>query len=759
MAKGYTPTYISAFDTGLIQKRPEFILPQDGFPTLVNAYVYRETIRRKQGIGSLGRLARAITGQAQANTDAAPDAVYNITDLLTAVRSSEANAQVKCGSVTLTIDAGSGDETVLTDNGAGGWTDDGGTYTIDTDIANTFINYATGAIQITFTVAPDNKTVTSAYTYYPGLPVMGLFLYEKADINAEDTIAFDTKYAYTFSGGVWIELVTGTTWQGTDSDFFWTLNYRSTATTNRFFVTNFFKGGAAQDPIRYYDGATWTTLAPTLDAAGTNTIYQARLLAVWRGRMWAFNTYEGTTAGGIGASTQYPRRIRASHIGDPTVSTAWHDDVPGTGGGLFLDLPTSEHIVSIGFVRDNLVIYCERSTWQLRYTGNAGAPIQEEKVNTELGSESTFSAVQFDTHLVGIGDKAIVSCDSIKSVPIDVKVIDFPFQIHNGNNGPKRVYGVRDIERRLAYWTYPDQQTNGTYPNRVLAYNYENQSWAIFRDSFTCYGFFQGSGDLRWQDINKEWGEFHRTWASGRSQSRYPQVIAGNQQGWTFKVQDQVANSESLFVSSVTAGAAQISLKVPLHNLEEGAIVELSNFVGDYAALLNGNVYRVQVTDANNIKLQTYDSENGIWEATVIASSTYYGCGEIKVRDNFQVVSKKFNYLKEAKNIALGRVDALAGVTSAGEVACKIYSGYRNGSPVNQTADTMFNRIMSTQAPAFDTEGQDKYWHRIFTPIQDSFVQFEFTFNTDQLIGTAYSANVQFDAFIVWTRPAGDLGA
>src|SRR5690606_33289823 len=218
--------------------------------------------------------------------------------------------------------------------------------------------------------------------------------------------------------------------------------------------------GVNADPVRITDGTTWVDFFPStwsqIDA--TNFLTNFLCMLPFRGRMVTFNTWEGPTAAG---SIHYRQRIRWSTIGNPFIPYAagppatgsWRDDVRGQGG--FLDIPTSEDIVSVGFVRDNLVIYCERSTWQLRYTGRSISPFQIEKVNSELGTQSTFSAIQFDTSLVGMGDKGVVECDSYKSDRIDIKIPDFVFQFNTINDGLSRCQGVRDFINRLAFWTVP----------------------------------------------------------------------------------------------------------------------------------------------------------------------------------------------------------------------------------------------------------------------------------------------------------------
>ena len=56
----YQPLYIQGMAGGLVQEREEFILPDDAYPVLQNAFVWRERIKRKNGSEFLGRLQRLI---------------------------------------------------------------------------------------------------------------------------------------------------------------------------------------------------------------------------------------------------------------------------------------------------------------------------------------------------------------------------------------------------------------------------------------------------------------------------------------------------------------------------------------------------------------------------------------------------------------------------------------------------------------------------------------------------------------------------
>jgi len=182
-------------------------------------------------------------------------------------------------------------------------------------------------------------------------------------------------------------------------------------------------------------------------------------------------------------------------------------------------------------------------------------------VNTELGAGSTFSAVQFDTSLVGIGDKGIVQCDSFKSELIDIKIPDLVMQDININNfGQKRVHGIRDFFQRLAYWIYPESSSNGTFPDRRLVYNYENDSWAIFTDSLTALGTFQPISGRTWANpsggspsTKVTWGEANFPWVN--QPLGILSIVGGNQQGYVEYLDEQTTNDESLVIMNITGSA------------------------------------------------------------------------------------------------------------------------------------------------------------------------------------------------------------
>jgi len=781
---GYSPLKITGMSSGLIQQRENFLLPDDAYPVLQNAYVWRERIKRKKGFQLLGRLQRNI---------GTTNGSGNLTVTITPNPLNLGLASFTVGSNIFTDPTNpsstpSEPVTLLT-NGPGTAT----------------LNHTTGVLTIT------GSNATTAVQYFPGLPVMGIRIQELQNSANDQTVFFDQDYAYIFNGstGFFQEFIPGTTWNaaglGVSSvDFFWSTNYWTSdgvnfGTTGKklFWVTNDSgHSGVDADPPRITDGTTWLDFYndanPAADSPwaqiGTNASAAAVYLTNWlcnlpyRGRMVVFNTWEGINAT---SSQNFSNRIRWSTIGNPFIPYAagppatgsWRDDIRGQGG--FLDIPTSEDIVAIGFVRDNLVIYCERSTWQLRYTGRAIAPFQIERVNSELGTESTFSAIQFDTSLVGIGDKGIVECDSYRAELIDVKIPDFVFQFNSFNQGVARVQGIRDFPNRLAYWTIPlvafygnVGNTNWIFPTARLVYNYENDSWAIFNDSLTTLGTYQQQRSLNWLQIPQTWIELEQTWLD--QDPSVPIIVGGNQQGFIEQLDRLTVNDVSLFITNiVTSGSGPTIITSPNHNLQTLFIIGISGIPATTPGSdLNGGVYQVQVLDQNTFSLNSFNTVDNQFDipVTSILPGTYQGGGLINIRENFYVTSKKFNFLDEGQNIQMGYLDVLMPAIQSGEISLYVYLNYDDETPSNTLADnqifgiypevpdTFFNTVIPTSPSVFAvaTNGT-KFWQRVFCPTRANFLTLKYTFSNLQMATTPQTKEVQIDAQILWIRRAGRI--
>ena len=243
------------------------------------------------------------------------------------------------------------------------------------------INYTNGNVTLSHT-AGAGIAVDLTFSYYPNLPVMGIRTRELQNSANDQTIFFDQKYAYVFNASFnsFNEFIPGTTWNAHGAnadtqatDFFWSTNYWVSSTVipgtaTPFFTTSNIKlfwetnntgqFGALADPPRITDGTTWVDFDSStwnqIDA--TNFLWNFLSMLPFRGRMVTFNTWEGTTKAG---AANYSNRIRWATIGNPFIpfsagppaKGSWRSDIRGQGG--FLDIPTSEDIISIGFVRDN----------------------------------------------------------------------------------------------------------------------------------------------------------------------------------------------------------------------------------------------------------------------------------------------------------------------------------------------------------------------------------------------------------------------
>lgn len=756
----YKPHYIVSFEneSGLDTFYEPFLIPEKAFPVMEDAYAWRGRIRRRQGIDHLGRLRRVYSVPETLATQA-NGASYNNADILADaninVRSTEPNAEIEPGTLDITVGA-----VTFVDNGSG--------VLVGTPGTNSgTINYVTGALSLTFNPALGGATdVDVSFSYFPALPCMGLRTRELVTINDEQLVAFDTKYAYRFQGGAFEELpsATPTTWNGSDSDLFWTTNFSATSGGNDlFWATNFNKGGAP-DPLRYYDGTDWTTFAPTIN--GSNELHQAAILLGYKDRLCALNTYEGANLAG---AIHYPQRLRFSQNGDPTDQTnGWLDNVSGRGG--FIDAPTDEHIISAEFIKDVLIVKFERSSWKVVYTGNEILPFVFQKINTELGAESRFSLVPFDRGVFSVGNVGITSDDSVNVLRIDLRIPDIVFTFNNDHEGTKRVYGTRDYSQQLVYWTYPSSNTDATFPDRMLVYNYINSTYAIFNDSYTCFGYYQRTSDLTWATLPyPSWSAWTDAWNSGKDQSAYPNVVAGNQQGFVSILNQGTFNAETLAITDITAGTP-VQLTVPDHNLQDNRFVKVTGIIGSGSPnpdALNDVIYRVTKVDDDNINLQIYNPTTGQFDNVELQpGGTYLGGGRLTLLNNINIRTKRFApFYEQASQARVGYFDFLLEKTTNGEVSVNLYVDENTSIPINDPSvssnvglpgDNIVLTRPDAQIP-FQSQ-QQKIWNRLFVSTICQNFQLQFFFDDAQMSDEDInSSDFILHAMVIYLTPNARL--
>lgn len=769
----YQPHYIASFDqdSGLNTYYEPFLIPEKAFPKLEDCFCFRGRVKRRLGLTLLGRLRRVFTTFTMTDIDSTTTSINLFTELGI---TGEPNAQIEPKSIVITI-AAPISQTLTDVNGDG-------TLTIAPIgiITSATIDYNTGILTLTFSGAIGASAATLDVAYFPGLPVMGLRTEELLPINEENTVAFDTKYAYQFDTvtSKFEELPYTTPvippavtpiWNGTNSDLFWTTNYQYKGATNRplFWVTNS-NMGATPDHIRYYDTDSWFDFEPAINAAAGTYLEQAQIILPYKGRLLFFNTWEGKD---ITTATQFPQRVRWSWIGDVLNVDAFRDDIPGKGD--FLDAPTNEVIVSAEFIKDTLLVKFERSSWKLVYTGNETFPFVFQKINTELGAESKFSLIPFDRGVFAVGNYGITTDDSVNVERIDVQIPDTVFDFNNDNQGLQRVYGIRDFPNELVYWAYPTANTGTTFPNKVLVYNYRNQTYATFNDSFTCYGYFQYSQNLPWSKLTEfPWSSWTSTWSSGILQSQYPFIATGNQHGFVSYIDDTVTNDFSLYIKSINFAPADPEFEVPDHNLKTNDVIFLDKIVGGGTinpSALNGNTYLVSVKDKDTIIIKGYSSgtfQNIVTLGWCDPGSLYFGAGEIVKINGINISTKVFApFYESGSQCRLGYVDYLLDKTTQGQITSDIYV---NEDPSNSMTDVNINTSLLGSSTIYTKPEnltlipqqavQNKIWHRQFIQSVAQNFQIVLSMTPEQLAQQLVSSeDILLHAMTIYLSPNSRL--
>jgi hypothetical protein len=769
----YDRFLIAPINTGMQTDLRPWQIMDDSFEELNNAYCFRGRVRKRFGGRLMGSgWSSALTAPLFSrfrinlgNTDGAGAAAGNVPGDKFGI-----GQMFSIGNEIFTVQA-LGTPVVMLDTGA--------------SVTHTY-NTSTGAYVFA------GAAINTAVWFYPGLPVMGLTLYDTGPIDDQPAYGFDTRFAYVFAGGFWSRSGTAI-WHGTDINFFWTANWRGiTPGVIVLFVSNFYVvnyNGASDptdDPIWTFDGTTWTPHPGTgangfffLPNGGARTaspfIVTARIVMPFKNRLLLLNTVECDNSGGagVGTNTNYVNRLRFSFNGSPFALNAWYEpnlvDAAGNkwGGAGFIDATTEEAIISAEFIKDRLIVYFERSTWEIAYTGNAVLPFVWQKINTELGSEAQQSTVPFDKEVLTIGNTGVHACNGANVARIDTKIPDEVFSIFNKNIGVQRVAGIRDYFVEMVYWSFPsvDENPNNVYPNRVLVYNYRNNSWAINDDCITAFGYFEQQDGETWSSSLDTWEDANFLWEAGDIQAQFRQVIAGNQQGYVFIVDaEESRNAPVMQISQMSYNATnqQLTLTIVNHTLNTNA--DLTDQNADFIYIENAQgidfdgsgIYPVtSVTGPNTITVGPVINFTGV----------YTGGGTATRVSNIRIATKQFNpYIDKGRDVYLAKIDFGVLRTTDGQITvdyypnASSYSMVQNASTTGALVGTSVLETFPYDATLYPFEQQqDRLWHQVYFQSEGECIQLFMYMTFPQITepDVAFSP-FELEGMVLHTMPVGD---
>lgn len=621
----YTPFLISNYSTGYDRSLQPWLLPNDAFVELVDGYVYRGVVNKRDGYSGYanGRKSTPCESRMVHKISATP--MTGVIDSANKTYTLNATTPVRRGSfvVSSTVPV-----QALTDNGSGIFVG-AGTGTID---------YTTGVVSVTFTAAPTAGTVTATYDYHQGLPVMGIMNFYPAD-NVRQMIVADTKYVNRYNASTdRLDDISSTTYTGGITDFWSWVNYPDANSAPRLLFCN----GVVGDVIQVYDGTTVAAYAPTF-APGT---LNARQIFYVRGRLVLFQTIENNIL--------YPRRIRVSGTG--TSCDVFDNTAIGAG---VIDIPDNTWFFGAAFNRDDILFFTESSTWMLKYTGNDAKPFTLEKIDVSRGSGAAFSVITYLNRTLAISPRGLIGSDGYQVERLDNSIPDFTYNDIN-NDKFKACYSGFIDEDRDVYILYPSVAVerpplvDAGSSDRILVINFEEDNFAIYKIPLSCLGSFQESESTLWSDLTAangypDWDSLSAkfgNWNAFPMSKSTPVAIGGGHKGeiWSLN-QTQSEDNPQFIRNMVVIDANTVRVTTDWNNYNIGDYIVFEDVEGMTQINHKQAAIKAIQTSYTTFDVQIKTLGFGAYTGAGIASKTIY----------FEALSKKLNpWIDQDKKLRCG---------------------------------------------------------------------------------------------------------
>lgn len=351
---------------------------------------------------------------------------------------------------------------------------------------------------------------------------------------------------------------------------------------------------------------------------------------------------------------------------------AFFEDQTGFGG--FLTAGISEAYITISSNEDVLIAGFTQSQARVVYSGNDIVPFNIFLINSELGTSSTFSLINMNEGIITKGNRGYIMTSQVGSQRIDLDIPDQVFEVSLTNNGNERVCAQRDFINEWIYFTYPSNQVGFKFPNQTLQYNYRDNSYALFNETYTTYGPFQRQSGQTWLTlpVTLTWNTWNTPWNSGGSTLLQPLVIAGNQQGFVLFRADRTAGTNeatSLYIQNVSGNV----VTSPNHCLNDGDYIVISGVLGTIGTQVNGKIFSVYAVTTNTFSINPS-----------ISSGTYLGGGYITRMYVPFIQTKQFPVSWSlARKVRIGAQQYLLTNTPNGQITLQIYLSQNDSYPYN----------------------------------------------------------------------------
>jgi hypothetical protein len=407
----------------------------------------------------------------------------------------------------------------------------------------------------------------------------------------------------------------------------------------------------------------------------------------------------------------------------------------------------------------------------LVYSGNDIIPFNFFIINSELGSGSTFSAINLDKGVMTRGSRGFIITSQTECSRFDLEIPDEVFEIRLIDNGTERVCSQRDYLSEWIYFTYPINSINYRFPTQTLQYNYRDDSWGIFRECYTTYGLFRKQTGFTWATVGNQfetWSEWSQPWNAGQSTLLNPLVIGGNQQGFVIIRNIGTAEGASLQIQNITSN----TITSPDHCLNTGDYFVISGALGTVGAAVNGKIFQVSVTAQDSF----------MFNPSIAAGLTYLGSGVITRMYVPFIQTKQFpTSWQLGRKTRLGPQQYLLTTTNNSQITLLIFlsqdpnNSYNSGPIVPEANVTNNSLIFSTilyTCPESTNLGltpsninlqmvtaaaQSQIWHRINTSLIGDTVQLGFTMSDQQMRDIEFTnqfAEIEIHGFILDCSPS-----